>query len=252
MGALPVMNDSRISNLVPSFGGSSRKVSSSDFSSERFRQIDEIEIRCQSVLPRAPHRERTSEGRDARTRAARVAGRVGSGSPHGACAHGPRACSRAREGTERWAIVAPASALLAASPRAPASRGRHRIAVHAGDGSGDGRATRSTSATTRRFLDGTFETAPTLVSVATGITHPPTADFSNQMPFPLLRRGPTRRFNDRRSPPHVSCVMQQSLHRSGETRVSMSRRPRRRTRRTTKPRTARAETSVAKRRARRE
>ena len=91
-----------------------------------------------------------------------------------------RVLARARA-PKKWArVVAPASALLAASPRAPASRGRHRIAVHAGDGSGDGRATRSTSATTRRFLDGTFETAPTLVSVVTGITHPPTADFSNQ------------------------------------------------------------------------
>ena len=89
-----------------------------------------------------------------------------------------RVPARARA-PKKWArIVAPASALLAASPRAPASRGRHRIAARVGDGSGDGRATKTTPATTRRFPEGAFETAPTRVSVATrtGITHPPTAD----------------------------------------------------------------------------
>ena len=85
-----------------------------------------------------------------------------------------RVLARARA-SKKWArIVAPASSRLPASPRAPASRGRHQIAVRAGDRSGDGRATKATSITARRFPDGTFETAPTLDPFATrlGVTQP--------------------------------------------------------------------------------
>lgn len=94
-----------------------------------------------------------------------------------------RVPARARA-PKKWArIVAPASALLAASPHAPASRGRHRIAARAGDGSGDGRATKTTPATTVRFPEGAFETAPTRVAESDADGDNPPADRRSGSPF---------------------------------------------------------------------
>ena len=177
------MNDSRISNLVPVVSGRVRNFVhfTVRFEARGFGRSARLRFDVNQFCP--AHCTANARQKDAMRALAQLASLAAS-APDRRTARAPtghtRVLARARA-PKKWArIVAPASALLAASPRAPASRGRHRIAVHASDGSGDGRATRWTSATTRQFLDGTFETAPTLVSVATGITHPPTADFSNQ------------------------------------------------------------------------